>query len=149
MGIGVSIAFSGLCALVTNSGSGTGQVVLVDTRSLGEVGGVALPAHAPTLVLELGSLVNPEMAQPERVIAGWPGGESTSQVGLWDLTGSEVRIRVQGVTARACTSSVPATARRRGPSRPARGTIRQPGETFATSPTWRRSLATGASIQNC
>lgn len=96
MGIGVSIAFSGLCALVTSNGTGTGQVVLVDTKALGQVGGVQLPAHAPTLVLGLGSLVNPEASGPERVIAGWPGNESAGPVGLWDLTGSEVRIRVQG-----------------------------------------------------
>jgi hypothetical protein len=96
MGIGLSIVFSGLCALVTDGGNGPGQVVLVDARSLGEVGGVALPAHAPTLVLGLGSLVNPEASGPERVVAGWPGAESVGQVGFWDLTGSEVRIRVQG-----------------------------------------------------
>jgi len=96
MGIGVSIAFSGLCALVTSNGTGTGQVVLVDTKAFGEVGGVELPAHAPTLVLGLGSLVNPEASGPERVIAGWPGNEAAGPVGLWDLTGSEVRIRVQG-----------------------------------------------------
>jgi hypothetical protein len=41
-------------------------------------------------------LVNPEATRPERVLAGWPGAESVGLVGLWDLTGSEVRIRVQG-----------------------------------------------------
>lgn len=97
MGIGLSIVFSGLCALVTDGATGSGQVVLVDTRSLGEVGGVPLPAHAPTLVLGLGSLVNPELSGPDRVVADWPGsGGSVGQVGLWDLTGSDVRIRVQG-----------------------------------------------------
>ena len=70
MGIGVSIVFSGPCALVTDGGK-TGQVVLVDPPGLGQVG-VNLPAHAPTLVLDLGSLVNPETAQPDRVVAGWP-----------------------------------------------------------------------------
>lgn len=96
MGIGLSIVFSGLCALVVD-GSGPGQVVLVDARSLGEVGGATLPAHAPTLVLDLGSLVNAEESRPDRVVAGWPGGESSvGQVGLWDLAGSEVRIRVPG-----------------------------------------------------
>jgi hypothetical protein len=96
MGIGLSVVFSGLCALVTDGGGGAGQVVLVDARSLGEVGGVVLPAHAPTLVLDLGSLVNPESSQPERIVAGWPGAESVGRVGFWDLSGSEVRIRVQG-----------------------------------------------------
>ena len=96
MGISLSIAFSGLCALVTNSGTGTGQVILVDTKGLGDVGGVALPAHVPTLVMDLESIVNPEVSGPERIIAGWPGSESAGPVGLWDLTGSEVRIRVQG-----------------------------------------------------
>jgi hypothetical protein len=96
MGIGLSIVFSGLCALVTDGGTGAGQVVLLDTGSLGEAGGVALPAHAPTLVLGLGSLVNPETSRPDRIVADWPGNGSVGQVGLWDLTGSEVRIRVQG-----------------------------------------------------
>jgi len=92
MGIGLSIAFSGLCALVTD-GTGGGQVVLVDTRSLS---GSALPAHAPMLVVDLASLVNPEVSGPDRIVAGWPGSASGGRVGLWDLTGSEVRIRVQG-----------------------------------------------------
>jgi hypothetical protein len=97
MGIGLSIVFSGLCALVTDGANGPGQVVLVDAKSLGAADGVALPAHAPTLVLDLGSLVNPEASEPDRVVAGWPGGESSSgQVGFWDLAGSEVRIRVPG-----------------------------------------------------
>jgi hypothetical protein len=41
--------------------------------------------------------VSPEASEPDRVVAGWPGRESsTGQVGLWDLAGSEVRIRVSG-----------------------------------------------------
>lgn len=97
MGIGLSIVFSGLCALVADGGSGPGQVVLVDAKGLGAVGGVTLPAHAPSLVLDLGSLVNPEESRPDRVVAGWPGGESSvGQVGLWELSGSEVWIRVPG-----------------------------------------------------
>ncbi len=97
MGIGLSIVFSGLCALVDAGGKGPGQVVLVDARSLGEVAGATLPAHAPTLVLDLGGLVNPEESRPDRVVAGWPGGgSSVGQAGLWDLAGSEVRIRVPG-----------------------------------------------------
>lgn len=77
MGIGLSIVFSGLCALVTDAGNRAGQVVLVDPPGLGEVGGVSLPAHAPTLVLDLGSLVNPETARPDHVVAddgasSWP-----------------------------------------------------------------------------
>jgi hypothetical protein len=97
MGIALSIVFSGLCALVTDGGNGPGQVVLVDAKSLGAMDGVTLPAHAPTLVLNLGSLVDPEASGPDRVLTGWPGGESSiGQVGLWDLAGSEVRIRVPG-----------------------------------------------------
>ena len=108
MGIGLSIVFTGLCALVTDANGGSAQVLLVDAEGIGEVGGVALPAHAPTLVVGLDSLANAETSAPSRVVAAWPlGGASLAgayqhglgpvgQIGLWDLTGSEVRIRVQG-----------------------------------------------------
>jgi hypothetical protein len=108
MGIGLSIVFTGLCALVTDAGHGSGQVLLVDAQGIGEVGGVLLPEHAPTLVLSLDNLVNAETSQPTRVVAAWPvegvrsagSGQPVAgaigQLGIWDLTGSEVRIRVQG-----------------------------------------------------
>lgn len=106
MGIGLSIVFTGLCALVTNGERASGQVLLVDAQGIGEVGGVVLPAHAPTLVASLGSLANAETSQPTRVVVasaggrpsveGQPGAAGVEQVGLWDLTGAEVRIRVQG-----------------------------------------------------
>lgn len=109
MGIGVTIVFTGLCALVTDGGRGPGQVILVDAQGVGEVGGVALPEHRPTLVVSLGSLANAETSNPTRVITAWPGdgtmgGAGASrefagpvdQFGIWDLSGSEVRIRTQG-----------------------------------------------------
>ena len=61
------------------------------------MGGVTLPAHAPTLVVSLNDLANPDSSRPTRVIAGTPSHTGrVDQVGLWDLTGSEVRIRAEG-----------------------------------------------------
>lgn len=104
MGIGLSIVFTGLCALVTDADGGSAQVLLVDAQGIGEVGGVVLPEHAPTLVVALDGLANAETSRPTRVVMAWPAAGSieaaddrtlAGQVGLWDLTGSEVRIRVQ------------------------------------------------------
>jgi hypothetical protein len=106
----LAIVFTGLCALVADGDRAPGQVLLVDAKGVGEVGGVVLPAHAPTLVASLSSLANADTSNPTRVAAAWPGRGSTAagaipgrepggpvdQIGLWDLTGTEVRIRVQG-----------------------------------------------------
>lgn len=103
MGIAVTVVFTGLCALVTGGERAPGQVLLVDTKGLGEVGGVELPDHYPTLVVSLSSLANAETSGPDRVLTAGPGGSSAGlgsitadQIGVWDLTGSNVRIRVQG-----------------------------------------------------
>ncbi len=103
MGIAVTVVFTGLCALVTGGDRAPGQVLLVDPKGLGEVGGVELPDHAPTLVVSLSSLANAETSRPDRVLTAWPGssslagvGAAADQIGVWDLTGSDVRIRVQG-----------------------------------------------------
>jgi hypothetical protein len=98
MGIAVTVVFTGLCALVTGHDGAPGQVLLVDAKGVGMIGGVELPEHAPTLVVSLNSLANPASSNPTRVVmAGSEGSAGPArQVGLWDLTGSEVRIRVQG-----------------------------------------------------
>lgn len=104
MGIAVTVVFTGLCALVTGGDRAPGQVLLVDTKGLGEVGGVELPDHAPTLVVSLSSLANAETSRPDRVLTTWPGNSSLAgvgaiaadQIGVWDLGGSDVRVRVQG-----------------------------------------------------
>jgi hypothetical protein len=107
MGIGLSIVFTGLCAVVTDGPQGSGQVLLVDARGVGEVRGMRLPEHAPTLAVELASLVNADSSEPSRVVTAWPGAASlksgngaseamVGQLGLWDLAGSELRILVQG-----------------------------------------------------
>ena len=109
MSVALSIAFTGLCALVVDGDRRPAEVLLVDAKGLGEVGGVALPEHAPTLVASLSSLVNAETSSPTRVVVAWPsqgsaavlstpgrGSFAAEQVGLWDLTGSEVRIKAQG-----------------------------------------------------
>ena len=104
----VSIVFTGLCALVAGGNERPAQVLLADAKGLGSIGGVALPEHAPTLVVSLSALANAETSGPSRVITAWPGRGSTTasspglsfgvpeQVGLWDLRGMEVRIRTQG-----------------------------------------------------
>jgi hypothetical protein len=105
MNVALSIAFTGLCALVTDGGRGPGQVLLVDGRGVREVGGVALPQHAPTLVVSLRDLANPGTSSPTRVVLGpsavaAPGSAAdagaSEQIGIWDLSGSEVRVRVPG-----------------------------------------------------
>jgi hypothetical protein len=97
MSVGLSIMFTGLCALVSDGDGKPGQVLLLDTQGVGQVQGVTLPVHAPTLVVSLNELANPENSGPTRVVAGAPGaGGRVDQLGLWDLAGSEVRIRVQG-----------------------------------------------------
>jgi hypothetical protein len=96
MGIGLSIVFTGLCALVTDGERGPGQVLLVDAHGVGEVRGVVLPEHSPTLAVSLDSLANPESSGPTRVVTS--GSSVGAQLGLWDLKGSEVRIVTQGAS---------------------------------------------------
>ncbi len=97
MGVAVTVVFTGLCALVTGNDRTPGQVILVDAKGVEMVDGVALPEHAPTLLVSLNSLANPATSSPTRVAMAWPDGVAgpANQVGLWDLTGSEVRVRVQ------------------------------------------------------
>jgi hypothetical protein len=94
MSVALSVAFTGLCALVSGGNGAPGQVLLVDAKGVGQVGGVTLPDHAPTLVLNLADLANAESSSPTRVVAA--GSAGVGQIGLWDLTGSEVRIRAEG-----------------------------------------------------
>ena len=154
MGIGLSIVFTGLCALVTDADGGSAQVLLVDAQGIGEVGGVVLPEHAPTLVVALDGLANAETSRPTRVVMAGPAAGSidaadgralAGQVGLWDLTGSEVRIRVQRGAESGLRVFRSDGASCRGRSRPATGTTRMRGATSGLLPTWGRSRATGAS----
>jgi hypothetical protein len=47
--------------------------------------------------MSLNDLANPETSAPTRVVSGTRGPSGTvEQLGLWDLTGSEVRVRVPG-----------------------------------------------------
>jgi hypothetical protein len=126
MGIGMSIVFTGLCALVTDGQHGSGQVLLVDAKAVGEVRGMELPEHSATLAVSLSSLVNADSSGPDRVVtAAWSGAPvrdssaMADQLGLWDLKGTEVRILVPGGTggglqvfdAAAGASSWPAAPR--------------------------------------
>jgi hypothetical protein len=95
MSVALSVVFTGLCALVTNGDRAPAELLLVDAQGVGPVNGVLLPEHAPTLAVSLRSLANAETSHPTRVIAGsLDRGTSAEQIGIWDLTGSEVRIRV-------------------------------------------------------
>lgn len=97
MSIALSIAFTGLCALIGDGDGKPGEILLLDTKGVGQVGGVVLPEHAPTLVVSLNDLANPDSSGPTRVIAGTPSHTGrVDQLGIWDLTGSEIRIRAQG-----------------------------------------------------
>jgi hypothetical protein len=97
MSIALSIAFTGLCALIGDGNGKPGEILLLDAKGVGEVRGVTLPEHAPTLVVSLNDLANPDSSRPTRVISGTPNHAGrVDQLGLWDLTGSEVRIRAQG-----------------------------------------------------
>ena len=100
MSVALSIAFTGLCALVGDGNGGRGEILLLDAVGVGVVRGVRLPEHAPTLVVSLSDLANPDSSRPSRVIAGTPDAAGrVDQLGLWDLKGSEVRIRPQGGSA--------------------------------------------------
>ena len=127
MGIGLSIVFTGLCALVTDGERASGQMLLVNAPGVGEVRGVRLPEHAPTLVISLASLANPESSRPNRIVTAWPGavaGESAGmveQLGLWDLRGAEVRVRVQGEKGAGLRTSRAASGRSSWPAPPASG----------------------------
>ena len=64
MSVALSIAFTGLCALVGDGNGGRGEILLVDAVGVGVVRGVRLPEHAPTLVVSLGDLANPDSSRP-------------------------------------------------------------------------------------
>jgi hypothetical protein len=97
MSVALSIAFTGLCALISGGQGQPGEVLLLDAKGVGEVRGVTLPEHAPTLVVGMNDLANPESSRPTRVVAGRPGPNGrVEQLGIWDLTGMEVRVRAQG-----------------------------------------------------
>jgi hypothetical protein len=97
MSIALSIAFTGLCALIGDGDGKPGEILLLDATGVSHVVGVAFPEHTPTLVVSLNDLANPDSSGPTRVIAGTPSQASqVEQLGVWDLTGSEVRIRAQG-----------------------------------------------------
>jgi hypothetical protein len=97
MSVSLSIVFTGLCALIGDGDGKPGEILLLNAGGVGEARGVTLPAHAPTLVVSLNDLANPESSGPTRVIAATPTRSSrVDQLGIWDLTGAEVRIRAQG-----------------------------------------------------
>jgi hypothetical protein len=102
MSVALSVAFTGLCALITGGHGAPGEVLLVDAKGVGEVRGVTLPEHSPTLVVGLRALANAETSDPTRVVTAWSAapGSAGEPIGIWDLTGSEVRIRAAGASAR-------------------------------------------------
>jgi hypothetical protein len=79
----------------------------------------------------LSTLANPDTSGPDRVVTAWPGRGSAAasmpgpgfgvpeQVGLWDLKGTEVRVRVQGVDGVGLELFRPPPGRSSWPSPPA------------------------------
>ena len=145
MSVAVSIVFTGLCALVTDGGRRPAQVLLVDAKAVGEVRGVTLPEHAPTLVAALSTLANPEASGPTRVVTAWPGRGSAaaSPPKSWvrhtradrhlgprpdRRSGSGSREGKQGESS---STNLP-RGNRRGLVRPATSSIRPPGVIFAS-----------------
>jgi hypothetical protein len=99
MSVALSVLFTGLCALISGGDGKPGEILLVDTKAVGEMRRLDLPGHAPTLVMPLNELANPESSRPDRVVAGTPGRTGrVEQLGIWDLWGSQVRVRAQGGT---------------------------------------------------
>ena len=97
MSVALSIAFTGLCALIGDGNGKPGEILLLDAKGVGEVHGITLPEHAPTLVVSLNDLANPDSSRPNRVVSSTPNHSGrVDQLGLWDLTGSEVHVRAQG-----------------------------------------------------
>jgi hypothetical protein len=134
MSVALSIAFTGLCALVADGDRAPAEVLLLDAKGIGEVAGVMLPEHTPTLVASLRDVANADTSNPTRVIVAWqdrgaagigaiqdraaspaPG---VDQVGLWDLTGSEIRIRVQGAAGTGLQLFQPTTGETSWPEAP-------------------------------
>jgi len=102
MSVALSVVFTGLCALIGDGDGKPAEILLIDPRGVGEVRGVALPEHAPTLAVSLNDLANPDSSRPTRVVVVTPSQTGRAdQLGLWDLTGFEVRIRVQGGDGRS------------------------------------------------
>ena len=133
MSIALSVAFTGLCALIGDGDGKPGEILLLDAGGVGEVGGVTLPAHAPTLVVSLNDLANPESSRPTRVVAGTPSRTGrVDQLGLWDLTGSEVRYEPRAGAALACSSSSLRRMKRPGPSHLSTPRIPPRGATFGS-----------------
>jgi hypothetical protein len=92
MSVALSIVFTGLCAF-TADGRGPGLMLLVDANAA--VPG--MPAHSPTLVVDLRDLANSDTSAPTRVVLGPTStGGDAGQIGIWDLTNAEVRVRVPG-----------------------------------------------------
>jgi hypothetical protein len=114
MSAALSIVFTGLCALAAD-GRGPSQMLLVDTRGVAP----GLPSHAPTLVVELRDIANPDTSAPTRVVLGPAStGGAAAQIGLWDLTGAEVRVRVPGRDPSAPELYRPASAASSWPNPP-------------------------------
>jgi hypothetical protein len=123
MSVALSVVFTGLCALVTDGDRARGQILLVDAKGIGAVGGVVLPDHAPTLVASLGALANASTSRPTRILtSGFPGplaaSGSADQIGLWDLAGAEVRVRIQGVEGAGLELYAPASGETPWPQPP-------------------------------
>jgi hypothetical protein len=92
MSVALSIAFTGLCALVADGDGAPARILLIDAKGVGEVRGMTFPDHQPTLAVRLADLANADGSGPTRVIVA-AGGD---QMGLWDLRGTLIRVKTPG-----------------------------------------------------
>lgn len=113
MSVALSIAFTGLCALVADGDGTPAKVLLIDAQGVGAVRGMTFPEHLPTLAVNLSELANAETSGPDRVIV-----TSESQIGLWPLAGTEVRIKTQGDVATGVKLFEPARGESSWPNAP-------------------------------
>ena len=114
MSVALSIAFTGLCALVADGNGTPGEILLVDAKGIGAISGVSLPAHAPTLVVSLNALANPDSSGPTRVIVAGAGSGAGRSLGPHGNRGPGPGPGSE--EAGPAALSKPRGARRRGPS---------------------------------
>lgn len=87
----VSIDIVGLNAIVVDRPGRRAEVLFVDPSALG----LRMPSHTPFLTASISDVTNAEDSDPTTVV-GIPGAGGLQQVGLWDLTDTQVLVRRPG-----------------------------------------------------
>ncbi len=87
----VSIDIMGLNALVHDEGARRAEVLFVNPTGLG------MPKHTPLLVANLNDVINASDSRPTTVtVVPASAGRGVQQLGLWDLTDTQVIVRRAG-----------------------------------------------------